>query len=85
MARTRLRDMHQDNLKRKLECLRQAQGIVSEPLFPSAVVAKQPNDHVELDIEQPAQSIEDENDPENFIPPPLPPIELNRDVRGLGL
>lgn len=79
MARTRLRDMHQDNLKRKLECLRQAQGIVSEPLFPSAVVAKQSNDRVDLDIEQPAQSIEDENDPENFIPPPLPPIELNRD------
>lgn len=37
MARTRLRDMHQENLRRKLEYLRQAQGIVqAEPLFPSA-------------------------------------------------
>ncbi|CAH8544730.1 unnamed protein product [Dicrocoelium dendriticum] len=37
MARTRLRDMHQENLKRKLEYLRQSQGIHAEPMFPSGV------------------------------------------------
>ncbi|TNN13632.1 Cactin [Schistosoma japonicum] len=78
MARTRLRDMHQENLRRKLECLRQAQGIVSEPLFPSAVHLQSKD--LKLDAEPPPQStVEDENDPENFMPPPLPPIELNRE------
>lgn len=35
MARTRLRDMHQENLRRKLEYLRQSQGILPTTLFPS--------------------------------------------------
>ncbi|VEL21491.1 unnamed protein product [Protopolystoma xenopodis] len=35
MARTRLRELHQYNLRRKLECLRQAQGVLSRPIFPS--------------------------------------------------
>ncbi|GAA49403.1 hypothetical protein CLF_103019 [Clonorchis sinensis] len=43
MARTRLRDMHQENLRRKLECLRQSQGIVQEPLFPSGTDQPQPS------------------------------------------
>ncbi|OON19879.1 hypothetical protein X801_04245 [Opisthorchis viverrini] len=43
MARTRLRDMHQENLRRKLECLRQSQGIVQEPLFPSGTDQPKPS------------------------------------------
>ncbi|KAL7062389.1 hypothetical protein AAHC03_0566 [Spirometra sp. Aus1] len=35
MARTRLRERHQENLRRKLAYLQQVQGITSEPIFPS--------------------------------------------------
>ncbi|CAH8548082.1 unnamed protein product [Heterobilharzia americana] len=77
MARTRLRNMHQENLRRKLECLRQAQGIVSEPLFPSAV---QSNDSKPEAVPTTSQEEEEEEevDPDNqMAPPSLPPIVLN--------
>ncbi|CAH8856422.1 unnamed protein product [Trichobilharzia szidati] len=75
MARTRLRDMHQENLRRKLECLRQAQGIVPEPLFPSGT---QSND-TKPKVEPTTSPVPEEEDPDNLVPPTLPPIELNNE------
>ncbi len=37
MARSRLRERHEEILRQKLECLKQEQGIVSQPLFPAAL------------------------------------------------
>ncbi|XP_074640523.1 splicing factor Cactin-like [Tubulanus polymorphus] len=49
MARTRLRERHQENLQRKLYKLKMEQGIQSEPLFP---IVKEENDDDEDDVNE---------------------------------
>ncbi|VDP91786.1 unnamed protein product [Echinostoma caproni] len=67
MARTRLRDMHQENLRRKLEYLRQSQGIIAEPLFPSgSEVISAPQPVEPLPTAQPSTS----HDNSTAMPPP---------------
>ncbi|KAF5398142.1 Cactin protein cactus binding domain C terminal [Paragonimus heterotremus] len=76
MARTRLRDMHQENLRRKLEYLRQSQGILPEPLFPSGTERSQTTV-----LAQPSTSQTVDEDTHLMPPPKLggipkePPIE----------
>uniref|UniRef100_A0A224Y2L4 Splicing factor Cactin n=1 Tax=Rhipicephalus zambeziensis TaxID=60191 RepID=A0A224Y2L4_9ACAR len=63
MARARLRERHQENLRRKLFQLKQEQGVESEPLFP-CVKAEPEEAKTEAAIEpQPSTSAQDSGTP----------------------